>query len=69
MKKVKGKEWLKGARKAMAEIQARKECVASKKLYELAIEIEDKWLRKETKNDDAELEYEKDFERVNKFNF
>jgi hypothetical protein len=69
MKKVKGPEWVKAARKSMSELQNRKECIAVKKLYEMAIDIEDKWLRKEKKGAEKELEYDRDYERVNKFNF
>ena len=54
----------------MAQIQTRPECQKVKKLYEIAIEIEDKWLkRRGSSGIEKELEYEKDFQRVNKFNF
>jgi hypothetical protein len=69
MKQIAGKEWVRETRKVMAEIQAKPEYAKVKRLYEIAIEIEDKWLRKRTNKVEKEFEYEKDFQRVNKFNF
>jgi hypothetical protein len=46
----------------MAQIQAKPEYHKVKKLYETAIEIEDKWLKRRGESGiEKELEYEKDF--------
>jgi hypothetical protein len=62
MKQILGKQWVKQTREVMGQIQTKPECHKVKKLYEIAIEIEDKWLKKRENNGiEKELEYEKDF--------
>ena len=62
MKEIVGKQWVKQTREVMAQIQVKPECHKVKKLFEIAIEIEDKWLKRRGNSGiEKELEYEKDF--------
>lgn len=65
IREVFGKGWRKEARGQLQRIQTR--MVQSKKVYEVAVEVEKRWMSPREK-EGKELEYHKDFNRIQMMN-
>jgi predicted DNA-binding ArsR family transcriptional regulator len=65
LREVFGKGWRKAARGQLQEIQAK--MAQSKKLYDVAVEVEKRWMAPREK-EGKELEYHKDFTRIQMMN-
>jgi len=64
LERLRGKQWVKEIRRRIVEVQTR--YVNVKKVYEVAVEVEERCLKK--RREGQELEYHKDFNRLQLMN-